>query len=235
MISPPPSDSEDDDTLAALASATWAPGARGCSDLTSLQQPAPTSHLVAMVCSNCLITHTLKDCIIDSASDDGDNMLDIISLSDGGSSDYGVISLIGEDDDGLAPIIEAPGLESWSDSEPSEETGDSQPPHVVWYVRCLPKRSCPSPARPNSYAYLLMAQSMTPPSFRPAAPPHRSAFVHGPAANPSRDGSRGGITMDTGAGLLRFRLASPSIGGEGITGKKEKVEACGWRGLTGRS
>lgn len=82
-----------------------------------------------MVCGNCFITPTPKDCIIDgSTSDDNTNMVNVISLSHSESSDYGVISVTDDDDyGGLPTILEAPGSGSWGELRPSEETVDSQP------------------------------------------------------------------------------------------------------------
>lgn len=82
-----------------------------------------------MVCGNCFITHALENCIIDgSIFNEGTNLVDVLSLLDRESSEGGIISLTNDDEyAGLHTIPETPCLNSWRESEPSEETKDSQP------------------------------------------------------------------------------------------------------------
>ena len=84
-----------------------------------------------MVCDNCFITHTPENCIIDgSDSDEGTNLVDIVSLSDGEGSEGGIISLTNDDEyAGLHTIAETPGsAPGASQSHPRRpETVNPQP------------------------------------------------------------------------------------------------------------
>lgn len=115
--------------MVALTQGARVPCARYCSNPMRLHQPAPTSHLVAIVCSNCLITHTSEDRISDGSTyDDRSNTVDLFSLSDDESGEDGMLPIPDNSTyGGLPTILEIPSSGSWSDSEPSEELGGSQP------------------------------------------------------------------------------------------------------------
>lgn len=120
------SDLKDDGILMEPTSRTS--GAWGCTGLIRLQQPIPTSQLVAMVFGNYLITHMPEDCIVSGfTTSDSTNIVDIVSISDNESSDYGPVYLTSDDENAGFPIIrETTGSGSWSETESSDETEGCQ-------------------------------------------------------------------------------------------------------------
>ena len=183
--SPPASSSEEGGITTAWVVPARASGARRYSNLARFHQPTPTSHFVAMICDNCFITHTPENCVIDgSDSDEDTNIVNIVSLSDGEGSEEGIISVI-DDDEYAGPhtIPGAPG--SWGESEPFEETGDSQtatdetlPPsttqavslqQVMMMEPVVATTAAASQAPPTTTTVTATAGLQAPPALRPQA------------------------------------------------------------------